>query len=305
MIEQYVSPEELKRLLSTLLVVVLGIALFGLFAFIVVPGLRNANKPPRGSTIPPIVGQTGWLDPTEYPPEKGYVIPPVDPATVMRATPALVQRGKALFEQNCAPCHGNDGRGDGPAAATLVPRPRDFMSPQGWVNGYRMEGIYKTLEEGIPGSAMSSWEYLSPKDRMALVHYVQSLGGFSHGPEDPTALAALAKQFGSTEVRVPNRIPVSTAMRRLEDEARRVAPLAVPVASSADHGAALASGIVAAAARAALTLARAPGWRESPAALAKAIVPGAPANGFAVSAATLTPDDWAALHGELLKIAPR
>ncbi len=31
-----------------------------------------------------------------------------------------------LFQRNCASCHGIEGRGDGPAAAALDPRPSDL-----------------------------------------------------------------------------------------------------------------------------------------------------------------------------------
>ena len=116
MIEEYVGREEQKRLLSTLLVVVLAITVAILFAFIVVPGLRNANAPLAGPPVAPPQGETGWLDPTEYPPQRGYVIPPVDPATVMTATPKLLTRGNELFSHNCVSCHGAGGHGDGPAS---------------------------------------------------------------------------------------------------------------------------------------------------------------------------------------------
>jgi mono/diheme cytochrome c family protein len=304
-IEQYVGPEELKRLLSTLLVVVLAIAIAILFASIVVPGLRNANAPLAGPPVSPPEGESGWLDPTEVTPQKGYVIPPVDPATILTATPALLERGKAVFARNCASCHGIGGRGDGPASATLVPRPRDFTKPDGWINGFRIEGIFKTLLDGIPGSAMTSWDFLPARDRMALVHFVQSLGAFPHGPEEPTVLAAFAKQFASASERVPNRIPVSLAMTRLEAEEAPVAPLAVPEGPPGDRGSALLRAAIVDGSRAALTLARSPRWRETPAALAAAVVPGAPGDGFAVSVATLDADDWGALHRELLRAAPR
>ena len=34
--------------------------------------------------------------------------------------------GKAVYDQWCAGCHGEDGAGEGPAANTMLPRPRDF-----------------------------------------------------------------------------------------------------------------------------------------------------------------------------------
>ena len=34
--------------------------------------------------------------------------------------------GKALFDANCASCHGVSGKGDGPVGAALTPAPRDF-----------------------------------------------------------------------------------------------------------------------------------------------------------------------------------
>lgn len=45
---------------------------------------------------------------------------------------ADVVKGKSLFEQRCASCHGNEGKGDGPIAAGLPPemKPRDLQSPE-------------------------------------------------------------------------------------------------------------------------------------------------------------------------------
>ena len=45
MIERYVTPAEFKRLVSALLVVAVFISIVALFAFLVVPGMRNVNEP--------------------------------------------------------------------------------------------------------------------------------------------------------------------------------------------------------------------------------------------------------------------
>ncbi len=301
MIDQYVSSEELRRLVSTYLVAIGAITIFALFALIVVPGLRNANKPRAAPAVVGPEGETGWLDPTEYPPERGYVVPPIDPKTVLTSNPELLSRGTTLFQQNCSPCHGQTGEGNGPAAAALNPRPRNFTQANGWTNGYRLTEIYKTLTEGIKGTGMASYNYLAGRDRMALVHYVQSLGSFPHGADDPAVLDALAKQFASGGERVPNKIPVSMAMAKLEAEYVAPAPVApAPPSVSARGDGDLVTRVVLDRARAAQTLARAPSWRDSASALANAIVPGTPGNGFAVSVATLSPEEWSVLYAALL-----
>jgi len=216
MIDQYFSPAESRRLVSALLVVLGFIALLGVFGFLVVPGLRYQAVPDRGlgggSPVQPVLGETGWLDPTDYPPARKQVIPPIDPKTVMTATPALLARGKELYSQECISCHGPGGKGDGPGGLALNPRPRDFTASQGWKNNSHIDGIYKTLQEGIPGSGMASFSYLSRKDRMALVHHVQSLGGFAHGGGDSAATAALEHLFATSGETIPNRIPVAAAV---------------------------------------------------------------------------------------------
>lgn len=44
------------------------------------------------------------------------------------AVVAAAARAEAqeIFKNRCAPCHGSNGRGDGPASTALTPRPRDF-----------------------------------------------------------------------------------------------------------------------------------------------------------------------------------
>jgi mono/diheme cytochrome c family protein len=304
-IDQYVSPEELRRLVSTFLVTVGAIAIFALFAFIVVPGLRNANKPPAVPAVAAPQGETGWLDPTEYPPARGYELPPIDPKTVLTASPELLSHGKSLFEQNCTACHGPQGQGNGPASATLNPRPRDFTQAAAWKNGYQLGGIYKTLSEGIRGSAMTSYGYVRARDRMALAHYVQSLGTFPHGPDDQAALDALEKQFAAAGEAVPNKIPVSMAMAKLEAESTAAAPLAPPALADGDPGARLFARVIKNEARAARTLALAASWRESASALAQVVGAETPANGFSVSVATLSPEEWRTLYDELIKVTRR
>lgn len=38
-----------------------------------------------------------------------------------------VAKGQEIFAQRCVPCHGSTGHGDGPASASLDPKPRKFV----------------------------------------------------------------------------------------------------------------------------------------------------------------------------------
>ena len=47
-----------------------------------------------------------------------------------RATsPEAVAQAEQIFASRCAKCHGAKGKGDGPEAAKLNPRPRNFSDP--------------------------------------------------------------------------------------------------------------------------------------------------------------------------------
>jgi len=305
MIDQYFSPEEWKRFLSTVLVVLGTVIIVALFGFIVVPGLRNANKPKVGPFVPAVQMETGWLDPGEYPAAKAFTVPPVDPATVMAPNDVLLARGKKLFDANCTQCHGATGQGDGPASKGMAPPPRDFTVTGGWKNGHGLTGMFKTLSEGLKGTSMAAYSNLSKKDRMALVHFVQALGKFPHTQDDAAALDALSKGFASAGEQVPPKIPVSAAMGRLVREGTPPAPLgSKSMKTLEDAGARVLARVVADPSRAAQTLGRATSWREGVPALARLVTPGAPHNGFGAVTRTLSADEWMALHGLLTGLVP-
>jgi mono/diheme cytochrome c family protein len=295
MIEQYVSAAELRRLLASLMVVIGAILIFALFAFLVVPGMRNANRP-TAAEGEPSQGDMGWLDPTDYPATRGYDIPPLDPKEVLTPTPVLVDRGRALFSQNCAACHGEAGRGNGPASTGLRPAPRDFSAAIGWKNGTGLAGIFRTLRNGVPGSAMLPYDFLTKRDRIALAHHVRTLAPSPLPDDRPDARAAFEKELAAPGERVPNRIPVGLAGKRLVDEYTPAPPLAPDAQISPLLRRALQDP-----ARAATVLAASTEWRQSPQQLARSLTIGVPANGFRAELATYTTEEWRALWTELLR----
>jgi mono/diheme cytochrome c family protein len=91
-----------------------------------------------------------------------------------KATPGALEKGKASFAINCAPCHGNEGAGDGPAAAALNPRPRNFKT-EVFKNGDSVESIFASVTKGLTGTAMIAFAHLPEEERWAISHFVASL----------------------------------------------------------------------------------------------------------------------------------
>jgi mono/diheme cytochrome c family protein len=281
---------------------------FILFGFIVLPALLRERRPPeRKPSDQPAAASAGWLDQTNAPASKGRDLPPVDPATVMTPNAKLLARGEALFKQNCTSCHGDTGHGDGPAAGSLNPKPRNFSQASNWTHGYHMTDVFNTISTGVKGTGMASFSFIMPADRMALVHYVRSLGAFDHGPEDPKALEALANEFRSKGYHIPNRIPVSLAMKKLVQEQAAIPPLPLPADDDMSASAKLLRSMIEDPARVARTVA-ATIDRSDVAVVARDWSAGAPENGFSPAVATLDDSEWRAIAHTLLgtdDVAPK
>jgi mono/diheme cytochrome c family protein len=58
-----------------------------------------------------------------------------------------VAKGKEIFSQRCVACHGSTGQGDGPASASLNPKPRRFADPE-WQKQVTDEYIEKIVKLG-------------------------------------------------------------------------------------------------------------------------------------------------------------
>ncbi len=88
--------------------------------------------------------------------------------------------GKRLYRTLCAGCHGVEGQGDGPAAQTMFPRPRDltagvykFRSTASGTLPTR-DDMLRTLEQGLPGTEMPSWgPQLKDEQLRSLVLYLE------------------------------------------------------------------------------------------------------------------------------------
>ena len=102
-----------------------------------------------------------------------HIIRAYDVEVAPRRPPDL-HLAAALYQTQCAACHGPQGYGDGPAGAALDPAPSDFH------DRHRMDqrsvyGLYSTITLGVQGTGMTSFQTLSDDERWALALYVSNL----------------------------------------------------------------------------------------------------------------------------------
>lgn len=111
--------------------------------------------------------------------------PPVSGETAPSLRASL-ETGRRLYEQHCAPCHGANGDGNGPAAVWLYPKPRNFSAglfkirstPPGVLPSD--DDLFRSITRGLPGSSMPGFAYLPESERWALVAYVKELTAYTN-----------------------------------------------------------------------------------------------------------------------------
>jgi len=78
--------------------------------------------------------------------------------------------GAKLYAERCSGCHGDTGGGDGPAAAALVPRPKNFHE----LGGKSVDELRAIVKKGKPGTMMPPFDgVLSDAEIDAVVRHVQ------------------------------------------------------------------------------------------------------------------------------------
>ncbi|MFQ5898696.1 MAG: c-type cytochrome [Candidatus Methylomirabilia bacterium] len=111
------------------------------------------------------------------------------PAAAQQAADAAA--GEAIYDKRCAWCHGVEGKGDGPGAGHLDPKPRDFTRGaykiRATESGYVPldQDLFKVITDGMPGTSMPPWNALPKQDRWNLVAYLKTFASdsFEEEPE--------------------------------------------------------------------------------------------------------------------------
>lgn len=97
-------------------------------------------------------------------------------------------RGKELYANNCASCHGANGNGDGELGKGLDPAPTDFYETE-LMRQVSPFQAYNTIKLGVNGTSMRAFSELDEEQLWDLAFYVKSLR-FKDNETDTTALRA-------------------------------------------------------------------------------------------------------------------
>lgn len=167
--------------------------------------------------IPPIISSPTPVSDLTF--KQPIIIPPVDVYKISIPTPELIEIGRNIYNNSCASCHGTNGTGNGPGSAGLNPAPRNFTKHDGWINGETITGIYTTLQEGIPNSAMIAYDFLTPKENFGLAHYIRSEFISDPPVDDEMDLLGLDILYDlSAGMNVPGQMPTESAMRLIAEK---------------------------------------------------------------------------------------
>lgn len=105
-------------------------------------------------------------------------------------------RGEALYRRSCESCHGDQGGGNGPAAASLHPKPANFLGKELSKRIFPFRA-FNSIRLGVPGTAMAGWPGLSDQDTWDLSFFVTSL--HFHGRTSSAQVHASDLRAASTQ----------------------------------------------------------------------------------------------------------
>ena len=102
---------------------------------------------------------------------------PKDTRSAAPSDNASIAAGEKLFVMYCQTCHGKTGHGDGPAAAALKPKPRDFSTPKNFKSKNDHE-VFELISKGGAAEklspAMPAWGAMLKKEQIwQLIAYIR------------------------------------------------------------------------------------------------------------------------------------
>lgn len=168
------TPPDLKHR-AFWLVLIGGVIVGAIVVTLAAYGVINIAIPTNMADQLSIAPQMGprLAAPAQAVPVQGPTLIDGQPATEPVAASAdSLQRGKTLFDTNCALCHGTGAKGDGKLSGFFNPKPKDLTSAE--IRALSDTDIYLVITNGF-GPMPSIAENLNRTERWDVINYVRSL----------------------------------------------------------------------------------------------------------------------------------
>ena len=114
-----------------------------------------------GVAYPAGIKAHGWKAPTEA----------AERVNPISKDPSSIRRGKKLFIQHCATCHGNNGEGDGPLSSALKTKPANLKKR----SGHHSDGDFAWKIANGRGLMPGFKDHLTKEQIWDLTNFIQSL----------------------------------------------------------------------------------------------------------------------------------
>jgi high-affinity iron transporter len=103
---------------------------------LLVLGATSCRKAPQQAQTPARPSSRTWAQATSLKPD--------------------LAQGKLIYQSNCLRCHGPQGRGDGPSASFLNPKPTDFTA-KFFAKNNSPQHVYEIVLSGPSGKPMPAF----------------------------------------------------------------------------------------------------------------------------------------------------
>ncbi len=160
--------------------------------------MAGSRKPLTNPTDPRPADYNLWhtTEPGEY---RGY-----------NQRASLLQRGKGVYAKYCIGCHGQSGDGNGPAAARLLTKPRDFT--QG-IYKFRStdsgslpldSDLHRTITDGLSRVSMPAFPLMPEQEKVAVIAYIKSF--YPNWEKEKDGRKIVSVPSAPVDLREPDRI---------------------------------------------------------------------------------------------------
>ena len=92
------------------------------------------------------------------------------------ANAASIAAGQALYQKQCAGCHGDAGKGDGAMGEELNPKPSNLTDAE-WKHGPSDGEMFTVIRDGVKSTGMKAFKRKMTTNQLwNVVNYVRSIG---------------------------------------------------------------------------------------------------------------------------------